>query len=313
MTTGTERRAPPPGRDEIGLAVVVEVATALDLDVVGARVTRSATSVLVELPHERLIARLDDAFDVGVAERQVAVARVLADRDVPAVRLAGPTPASQPVRTAVGGITFWHLEEVIDDPVRPAEIGALAQRLHDTFRDAPPAGLPPLDPLVAIADQLHRARRSLDADDRALDDLKEVARRLATQWPDAASADPAGQTLVHGDLHAHNVLSTTRGPVLADLELAGVGPASYDLVPQVVAVRRYGRPFEEYEAFADAYGWDVREWAGSEVLAEVYELWVTMWAVANRHRSPRHRAEAIRRLQRWRHPDNPPAEGWELL
>jgi aminoglycoside phosphotransferase (APT) family kinase protein len=296
-------------RDRIALAVVVEVAKASGLDVTGARVARSATSVLVELPGERLVARLDDIAGVAVAERQVLVARALDERDVPAVRLAGL--AVQPVRTAVGAITFWEREELVPAPVEPVAVALLAHRLHAAFRDAAAhRDLPVLDPLRAVRDQLDRARSTSGDDEVTV--LADVATRLSSAWDRVVEADPAGTTLVHGDLHGHNVLSTTRGPVLGDLELAGTGPASYDLVPQLVLVRRYGAPMAGYEAFARAYGWDVRTWEGHVALAEVYELWVTAWAVGNRHRSARHAEEAARRLDRWLDPDRPGAP-WQLL
>ena len=90
------------------------------------------------------------------------------------------------------------------------------------------------------------------------------------------------------------------GPVLADLELAGWGPASVDLAPQVVAVRRYGADPADLEAFVSGYGADPRGWAGFEVLVDAYELWVTAWAVANRGASAHAEHEAELRLRRWR-------------
>ena len=134
--------------------------------------------------------------------------------------------------------------------------------------------------------------------------LRGVVRRLAAAWPDPAD-DPLGAAVVHGDLHRANVVPGRRGPVLADLELAGWGSASADVAPQVVAVRRYGADPAALEEFLDAYGADPRGWHGLDVLVEAYELWVTAWAVANRQASVRAEREAEVRLTRWRTGSSP--------
>jgi hypothetical protein len=299
-------------RDRITVAVVAEIGAVLQLDVAGAGIFRIGTSTLVGLPAAGLLARVDDPGHVGEAERQVSVAFALEAAGVPAVRLAGPE--SQPVRTTVGAITFWQYEPPGDAAVTPAEIGRLARQLHEAFR-APEsrAGLPPFEPFSAIARQLDDAARGGATDAGALARLRSVADELRGEWDEVAPSDPLGLTLVHGDLHEHNVLSTSSGPALADLELGGVGPACYDLVPSLVAVLRYGQSAERYEAFARGYGYDVRDWSeGCRTFVDVYELWVTAWTVANRAVSDGHEAEAALRTRRWTDPseDDRP---WRLL
>ena len=88
--------------------------------------------------------------------------------------------------------------------------------------------------------------------------------------------------VVHGDLHRHNVLKTPTGPVLVDLEMSGVGPVCADIVPQVVAVRRYGAPPRVLDDFLAGYGLEASGWPGFEVLVQAYELWTTAWAISNR-------------------------------
>jgi hypothetical protein len=297
-------------RERIAVAVVAEVARATGLDPHGAAVFRSATSILVGLPAARVLGRLDDPARPDSAQRQVIVARALATSDVPAVRLADGI--DQPVPTAVGDITFWRYEGVESRAPGAASVARLARTLHDAFR-SPRPGLPVLDPLVAIDDQLRRAEAGGDTEPGHLALLGDHVARLRPRWETTIEDDPAGTTLVHGDLHRHNVLLTASGPVLADLELAGTGPASYDLVPALVAVDRYGAPADDYDRFASAYGFDVRTWDGCAVLTEVYELWVTAWAVANRATSERHDEEAERRLARWLDPDHPQPVPWSLL
>ena len=87
------------------------------------------------------------------------------------------------------------------------------------------------------------------------------------------------KTLVHGDLHRANALNTEDGIVLIDFEDAGVGPAGWDLVPLAVGVRRYGDPADEFERFVKGYGIDPRPWPGHEMMCQVYELEVAIWAL----------------------------------
>ena len=98
--------------------------------------------------------------------------------------------------------------------------------------------------------------------------------------------------------------------MLVDLELAGLGPATYDLAPQLVAVRRYGAAPAGFEEFSSAYGFDLRDWDGATLMCSVQELWVTAWAVGNRHHSETVDREAEVRLEVWRGATDPPR--WQL-
>ena len=111
-----------------------------------------------------------------------------------------------------------------------------------------------------------------------------------------SGADPLGRAVVHADLHRGNVVWSSAGPLLTDLELAGSGPPSYDAVPTVVATRRYGAPPVDLVEFLRGFGPDPTAWEGFEHLVAVYELWVTAWAVGNGHRDPAWAAEARRRV-----------------
>lgn len=303
----TDERSLDDERRRLVVAVVGEIARAAGLDPAGAAIVRAGSSTLVELPAEGLLVRVDPPSRPGVARHQVVVARALAARAVPAITLGGPD--RQPIGSTIGDLTFWR-REVVTGEATPALLGATARRLHDAFR-GDVGDLPPIDPfdvaraqLVAALDDARWAGR--------VQVLLERADVLRERWPALMEEDPLGITLVHGDLHTDNLLVTERGPVLADLELAGVGPASYDLVPALVAVERYGAPASTYAEFIAAYGADLRAWSRAAELAEVYELVVTTWAVANRTVSPAHDAEARLRVARWTDP-TPPSAPWQLL
>ena len=234
------------------------------------------------------------------------MAGVLARLGVPAVTLAGP--GHQPVTTGAGPVTVWRWEPPVGAAVGPREIGRAARRLHDATRSAAGAGipddLPRHSPLPVVAAELDRAALLGATAAADLRILRQHTERLIAAWP-APGDDPLGAAVVHGDLHRGNVVPGRLGPVLADLELAGWGAASADVVPQVVAVRRYGADPADLDAFLAGYGADPGDWPGLDVLAEAYELWVTVWAVVNRTASSRAEREAEVRLQRWRSGSSP--------
>jgi hypothetical protein len=69
--------------------------------------------------------------------------------------------------------------------------------------------------------------------------------------------------------------------VLLDFEAVAVGPREWDLMPTAVARERFRLSEEHYREFADAYGFDVRTWAGYPVLREIRELTMTTWLMQN--------------------------------
>ena len=294
--------APGTDREVAVLGAVRGLAAALDLDVDGAGVLRTGTAVVVGLPAAGVLVRVDDGASRRTADRQVAVARALAEAGVAAVRLAdvvGDQPLvvdAGPGRSAVPAIV-WRWEEVLEGPVEPRALGALARSLHDVEPTAEGA-VPPVDPLGAAVEQIEVAAAGDVTAEGDVALLREAAARLAPAWRAVATGERP--RLVHGDLHAGNVLSTHGGPVLVDLELSGIGPAVYDLAPQVVAVRRYGAPEADLDAFLDGYGAELPPAAVLEPSVQVFELWVTAWAVANRGVDEDHEAEAELRLARWR-------------
>ena len=183
-------------------------------------------------------------------------------------------------RWAEGGV-----EPTIDD------LGRLAAVLRERTRDHHDV-VPTFDPLDAVVG----AVAHLPLDDPEVAFVHQRAGELAGPWQAVALHDPAGLAVVHGDLHAGNVVPSPAGPLLTDLELSGVGPPSYDVAPTAVAVRRYGAPADDLDRFVAATGLDPRAWAGWSICLDVYELWVTAWAVGVRDRNASWAAEAASRV-----------------
>ncbi|MEV0284384.1 phosphotransferase [Kribbella sp. NPDC050820] len=133
----------------------------------------------------------------------------------------------------------------------------------------------------------------LSEDDRAW--LREQLARLKDAFDDL----PAGlqRSAIHGDAWAGNVVVTADGPVLLDLERFALGPPEWDLVSTAVRLTTFGTMnAKEYEAFATAYGHDVLEWDGFEILRDTRELRVTCYAAQQASEEPAARAEAALRV-----------------
>ena len=227
--------------------------------------------------------------DVGlaVARREVDVAQALRAADVPVTELVGD---DQPWAEGTFVVTAWRWTAAVG-PAGPRDLGFLAQALRERTTEVA-VRVPAFDPIDVILGVVGH----LPTGDPDADFVRDRARQLAGPWADAAADDPLGHSIVHGDLHAENVVVGSAGPLLTDLELSGGGPPSYDAAAAAVAVGRFGRPAEDLDAFIDAYGADPRSWKGFATFVAVDELWGTAWAVGVSHLDPAWAAEASRRV-----------------
>ena len=208
------------------------------------------------------------------------------------MRLAGAGP--QPFMDQGGVVTLWDQLTPMDRPLIPHALGALVKSLHAVAGLPLGSDLPRLDPFSLI--RWWQARPVPGFDQGQLQALSARTEMLERQWQVVADRDPLEARLVHGDLTTDNVVVTRRGPLLVDLEMSGVGPASWDLVVPAVATRRFGQPEADFRAVLEAYGQDPTGWDGFELLCETYELLVVAWCVHCSGLSPRMNEEARLRI-----------------
>lgn len=269
------------------LAAAQAVLDRLNASATPPEVVRNGLSLLVR--QDGVLVRVRPRRLEPVAHREVEVARALLDADVPCVPLVGGR--GQPWIEDGCVVTAWAWLDATGTAA-PAAIGSLAAALRDRTVGTHAFDVARFDPLTAI----RNAVADRPVGDEQGDFVRRRAQELTADWGRIADRDPAGTAIVHGDLHADNVLLTAEGPLLIDLELAGAGPASYDVAPSVVAVERYGADRASLDQFLAALDRDPRDWPGFATCLAVYELWVTAWAVAVRDRGPTMAAEAATRI-----------------
>ncbi|MBL7498758.1 aminoglycoside phosphotransferase family protein [Frankia sp. CNm7] len=102
---------------------------------------------------------------------------------------------------------------------------------------------------------------------------------------------------IHGDAHVANLMVAEGGPVLIDFERFGWGQPEWDLAMTATEYRTAGWWTDaQYRAFVDAYGFDVTDWSGFEVLRRVHEIRMTTWIMQNVHLPSEIAAEYERRM-----------------
>ncbi|MEU9294822.1 aminoglycoside phosphotransferase family protein [Streptomyces sp. NPDC048266] len=233
------------------------------------------------------------------AEREVSLAGWLAGEGIPAVRAA----EEKPLLVDGHPVTLWHR---LPEAVRPAEPRDLAPLLRAVHALPEPVGftLPRRDLLGGVERWLRLAGDAIDPADAAF--LRERRDAFA---PAAAALTPhLSPGPIHGDALPRNVLVGPDGPVLMDLETFSSDLREHDLVVLALSRDRYGLDPAAYEAFTEAYGWDVREWEGCAVLRGARETASCAWVAQHAPTNPKALTEFERRVASLR--DGDPEVRW---
>jgi aminoglycoside phosphotransferase (APT) family kinase protein len=271
--TGTVSTADP-FDEQSARAALEDACGAAGLDPAGAELIRLGQNAVFRLRSQGVVARVGRSADKASAvERQLAVSRWLAANDVPAIRALDVT---QPMIVRGRVVAFW---ESADDGVRygsTTELGRILRRLHGLPRPEQLA-LPTLTPFttararIAVVPISETDRRYLS--ERA-DELEAAFNSLEFSAPDA---------VLHGDANVGNlILDRDDRAVLSDLDSFCIGPREWDLALTALFHARFGwHTREEYDAFVRAYGFDILQWTGFDVFADVRELLMVAWLAQN--------------------------------
>jgi hypothetical protein len=244
-----------------------QACSTVGLDPAGAELVRLAENQIWRLPGG-VIVRIARPGQSATTEREVRVARWLAQKNIPAVRLVD---VDQPVEAGGRPVTFWK-ELPPHEHGTPRDLARLLLQLHALPR--PDIELGYLDPFVRIAERLDAATTIPD-DDRMW--LRGLHSDLAVAWAERPAGLP--DRAVHGDAWPGNLVRTSSGLLMMDLERFSVGPPEWDLVSTAVRRTTTGAAtVPEYGEFCATYGLDVTEWDGYPILAGARELRMATYA-----------------------------------
>lgn len=253
-------------------AALREACEASGLDSSGAELVRLGSHAVYRLGSAPVIVRIArDPGSLKEMERAVRVARWLEAEDFPATRvLAG---VRQPA--VIGGriVTYWESAQESEEYATVEELADLLRRLH-WLEEPETLRLPYFDPVA----KLWKGLRALDGvaeEDREF--LEERAGKLAKEYDRLDFVLPFG--LIHGDANIGNVLRHRDGhPIMIDLDDFTLAPREWDLILTAIFYDRFGwHTRSEYEAFVYRYGFDVMNWPGYPVMADLRELMMVVW------------------------------------
>ncbi|GAA3157192.1 aminoglycoside phosphotransferase family protein [Planomonospora alba] len=270
-------------------AVLRGVCDGMGIDHRGARLLRVRSNAVFKLRSE-IVVRIATA--PGAQARLpgvLAVARWLAGQGFPAVRPADEI-SDQPVVHGGRAVTFWHYVPASGRPTT-TELGEVLRALHRL--PVPPVALKRFaDPLAEVRRAVGRSTVLTPAQRSWLGGR---IAELTERWAALEADHPP--VLLHGDAWIDNLLRRTDGHViLCDWDGVAVGPREWDLVHTYHGQRRFGLTAAEVDAFATAYGSDLRAWPGYSTLMEVRDMYAVGIHIRNAATDPFSRKELPRRL-----------------
>jgi aminoglycoside phosphotransferase (APT) family kinase protein len=208
------------------------------------------------------------------AQNEVNVSRWLNAVKFPAASIID---VQQPIAVDGHPVTFWSF---IDG--RPGSnedivtLGSVLRRLHGLA--------PPQDFRLPNEHVLGRVRARIESAPISKGDAKFLMARLGELEEAVGQLQyplPPGPS--HGDAHSENLMIQAGCPVLIDFERFAWGQPEWDLAMTATEYESAGWWSQvEYEAFVNAYGFDVRKWDGGySTLRSVHEIKMTTWLMQN--------------------------------
>ena len=254
----------------------------------GAELLRIGENAIWRLESEPFVVRIArDAERLPTVRKELCVARWLTAGGIPAVGVADVP--RQPFVVDGHPVSFWVAVDGVGPVPTQDDVARLLKAFH-SLGDCP-CDLPEFDPFPVSRNRIASAHAIGEEDQKFLFGVCDEAEQILH---DLEFALPRGA--IHGDAHVANLLADRGRVVLLDFETSVRGPREWDLLPAAVGVDRFGRDESTYRSFTEAYGFDVREWAGYPKLRRVRELTMTTWLAQNAGNGEDLYAEAKRRV-----------------
>lgn len=256
--------------------VMVRACREAGLDPSGASLLRLGENMLYQLASEPVVVRIArDLQHWDDAVKEVHVAEWLEMNKVRAAQ-AYPVQVQQPLKVDRYPVTFWRF--IAGRPAETSEaayLGAVLRDLHQVPRPGT-FSLPGLEVFRHVPERLESAPISTSD--------KEFMRRRVEELTGALHGVDfvLPQCAIHGDAHIKNVMISAGGdPVLIDFEVFAWGQPEWDLAKTATEASMGMYEPAEYEAFVEAYGFDVADWPGFPVLQAVMQLKMVTWLAQN--------------------------------
>jgi hypothetical protein len=276
---------------------------AAGLDAAGAVLMRGQTNAVIRLAAHPVVVKIArNGTPLDEVARTAGFVRWLMDMGFPTVPLYQPD--LQPIVVDGHAITLW---TYLPQPDRPVSAEAIAKPLNILHSlGEPPVALKSLDVCGAIRSSLNRIStlpvKDLSFLGQRVDDLERQLGLISYELD---------ESVLQGDPQHGNALHDGQGAVLCDWDSIAHGQPDWDLVTVEVHCRRFGYGSAHYARFAEAYGWDVTQWAGYPVLRDLRELRMITTNARKATHEPAKVAEVVRRIAGLRAGNRD--EGWNIL
>jgi thiamine kinase-like enzyme len=244
--------------------VLADICKRVGLDPSGARLIKFTNNAVFSLTTAPVVVRIPGSSPVGDrVEKIVAVARWLADNDMPSVRLIDEI--TQPVICGGHKVTLWHLVPSAECAPNGRDLGRILRRFHSL--PSPPFELPAWRPVAGIRQRIE-SEDLLSLDDhtfleRKCDELEAALEKVTYLLPPGP---------IHGDSFMGNLIPAADGPVICDFDSTAFGPREWDLTPVAVGKLRFSYATDVHTELAEAYATDILSWQGFGTMRQLREL-----------------------------------------
>ncbi|MFE3016692.1 phosphotransferase [Streptomyces sp. NPDC059256] len=289
MTSGAEGGAA--FTAEAAGGVLVQACRAAGLDSTGAELLRLGSNAVYRLQTSPVIVRIArDRDALSNMSRVVRVARWLEAESFPATRVI--PGLEQPFTVQGRVVTFWVSDQDHDEYADLTELGDLLRRFH-WLEEPDSLGLPYYDPFGDVWDSL-RSIHGVSDDDLSF--LDERANKIQKEYDRLDWVLDFG--MIHGDANVGNAIRNRSGkPLLIDLDGVSLAQREWDLVLTALYYERFGwHTKAEYDSFVYHSGFDLLNWPGYPVLADLRELKMTLWVGHQVTTDPKFATEFVRRV-----------------
>lgn len=231
-----------------------------------------------------VVVRVHEPGAWGTATRELRVADWMRSH-----RVAAPEPlVPDPVPVGDRPVTFWE-DLGAGGAAGAAATGRMLRTLHG-LRVPSHLGLPRFE----LPNFAARVRQALTDDDSKAW-LNRYADEVTRRWH--AIEWPTEWRVIHGDPSPANTMQTPRGDHVVDLESCCVGPAEWDQATIALQTDTMVDPPSRWETFRQAYGADVTEWPGYQVIRDARRLQLCLFALRHADLSDHARKQANYRLE----------------